>query len=75
MQTINMVNSWQRRLEIENENRKNHRIPLERDASNDVSVFEDMTQLFFERMSVRKNLSRQDYLCCPEELRQKSQVH
>lgn len=75
MQTINMVNSWQRRLEIENENRKNHRIPLEREASNDVSVFEDMTQLFFERMSVRENLSRQDYLCCPEELRQKSQVH
>lgn len=71
---INQIRSWERKLEIENENRKNPRIPPERESFTDVAVFEDMTQLFFERLSVRKNLAHQDYLCCTHAFRQKSHV-
>jgi hypothetical protein len=71
---INQVRSWERNLEIENENRKNHRIPPRRESSVDASVFEDNTQLFFERLSIRMNRLRQEYLCCPEVFQQKTQV-
>jgi hypothetical protein len=72
---INQVRSWERNLEIENENRKNLRIPPESEYAKDVSVFEDMTQLFFERLSVRKNQARLDHLCCSQAFQQKTQVH
>lgn len=75
MSIINQVRSWERNLEIEKENRKNRRIPPEREYAKDVSVFEDMTQLFFERLTIRKNQARLDDLCCSQAFQQKTQVH
>ena len=75
IQLINMVRSWDRKLEIENKNRENHFTPTEWALPKDVSKFEDMTQLFFERLSVQKKQASQGQLCCPEVFRQKTSVH